>query len=69
MLMKVKRYSIAQGICIDANPERFVMEADYQALVCVAKRVLERFYDPGVQDDKQFSELIALRDIVRQESL
>jgi hypothetical protein len=65
----VKRYSVSQGICIDPNPDRLVMENDYLRLVRAARGVLKHFYDPEQPDQKQFSELIVLRDLIRSEPL
>ena len=62
--MKVRRYSISQGICIDANPDRLVMEADYLRLARAAKAVLNRFYDVNAPVERQFDELIRLRDLL-----
>jgi ferredoxin len=67
--MKAKRYSISQGICIDAHPDKFVIESDYLALVRASRRILDRFYDSEKPDAKQFDELIVLRNIVQQEQL
>lgn len=65
--MKVKRYSISQGLCIDANPDRLVMESDYLRLVQAARAVLNRFYEPERPDSVQFEELTGLRDLLKFE--
>lgn len=67
--MKVARCSISQGICIDASPDRLVMERDYLRLARAAKAVLDRFYDVNAPVSKQFEELIYLRDVLHGESL
>ena len=65
--MKVERYSVSQGLCINDNPERLVMESDYLRLVRAARAVLNRFYEPERPSDVQFEELIALRDLLATE--